>query len=90
MTDHASELRRAQEFDPSAAILTSANYHVMDVTGLAPRDIEAELIIKFENGYLIRSVGDLEWWMGQLEPTDGSIRCWGQYGSDLGKAFQAL
>jgi hypothetical protein len=31
-----------------------------------------------------------EWWMGQLDETDGSIACWSPYGEDLGHAIRSL
>jgi hypothetical protein len=64
----------------------------VDVTraGAAVR-LEAEVIIDFTGrACLARAVGDPACWMGQPETDDQTIRCWGQYSSDLGEAFLGL
>lgn len=34
--------------------------------------------------------GSLQWWMGNIDASDGSIVCWSTYGCDLGEAIRAL
>ena len=44
-------------------------------------------IIQFHGLYLVSIEG--EWYMGILQP-DGSITCWGSYGTDLQEALRSL
>jgi hypothetical protein len=44
-------------------------------------------IIQFRGLCLVNIEG--EWYMGTLQP-DGSIACWGSYGSDLQEALRSL
>jgi hypothetical protein len=85
-----SDLGRARHLDPGAEILNPVEHRVIDVTGPEPTELEPEVIIKFGGGCLVRCVADPNWWMGEANATDGSIRCWGQYGQDLAEAFEGL
>jgi hypothetical protein len=49
--------------------------------------LQPEIIISFHELCLVSADG--EWFMGNLA-ADGSVACWGSYGSDLGQAIQAL
>lgn len=60
---------------------------VEDHDATAPSPLQVEVIIAFHDLCLVGADG--EWFMGSLD-ADGSVACWASYGSDLGKAIEAL
>jgi hypothetical protein len=62
---------------------------VLDVHCEGARELTAACILSFRGLCLLRSVGDPEWYMGQLAD-DGSIFYWGSYGPELGEAIDGL
>jgi hypothetical protein len=85
-------VEQIREFIPEAELLDPAAHFVVSYNPLT-RDYEvldAEVIIHLGGYCLLQSPGETSWWMGQLDKTDGSIVCWGQYGDELADAIWAL
>jgi hypothetical protein len=70
-------------------VLSCDRRAVLDAPGEGARELTATCILSFGGLCLLRSVGEREWYMGQLAE-DGSISCWGSYGADLGEAVDGL
>jgi len=84
-------LSAIRALDPDVKLLDPAAWAVLDVTASAePVPLRAVMIIEFGGGWLIRTDCDTKWWMGQRDRERPVIRCWGTYGSDLRRAFDAL
>jgi hypothetical protein len=71
-----------------AEVLSCDRRVVLDV-GQGARSLPAALILSFGELCLVRSVGAPDWYMGLLD-RDGSITCWGSYGTELGEAIDGL
>ena len=85
------DLSAVRALDPDARLLDLAAWDVLDVTAsVEPVPLRAVMIIEFGDGWLIRTAGDTDWWMGQPDRDAPVLRCWGTYGSDLRRAFDAL
>ena len=63
--------------------------HVVDLLSDPPVPISATIVIDFAGLYLVLDKDRGQWWMGQ-QGADGSIGCWGLYGSDLETAIRNL
>jgi hypothetical protein len=56
-----------------------------------PVELEPTVIVGFSGGIcLVQEQSEGMWYMGQIDETDGSIHCWGQYGGDLENAIAGL
>ena len=74
--------------DAEAAVLSpDRRVTVEDHDAAALSPLQVEVIIGFHDLCLVGTDG--EWFMGSLG-ADGSVACWASYGSDLGKAIEAL
>ncbi|ROQ94547.1 hypothetical protein EDE04_0977 [Streptomyces sp. 2132.2] len=79
---------RALSGDPTAAALSTDRLVVLEVA--AQDDYETlrpDVLLAFHELCLVRDGG--EWFMGQLDD-DGSVICWGSYGSELAEAIRGL
>lgn len=89
-------LARVREIEPSAELLDPADHHVVADERPASRDyqvLRASAILSFSGLCLclVSAPGEPdEWWMGQLDSSDGSIVCWSDYGPDLEAAIRGL
>jgi hypothetical protein len=89
---------RVREMEPSAELLYPAEHCV--VADQRPHEpdyevLEPSVIISFAGLCLcLVPEGDdgALWWMGQMDPSDGSIACWSPYaeGDDLEHAIRSL
>lgn len=61
--------------------------HVEDVSGDGPAPLRPSFVLAFGGLCLVDHDG--EWYMGSLGD-DGSVDCWGSYGSDLAEAIRNL
>lgn len=75
---------RAEQLDPSCH-----NIFVSDGDDYEQLPA-ATCILSFTGLCLVRVEGDDNWWMGDLDESDGSIVCWNPYGSDLEHAIRSL
>lgn len=79
-------LARVREIEPSAELLDPADHHVVADERPASRDykvLRASAILSFSGLCLclVSEPGEPdEWWMGQLDSSDGSIACWSDHG----------
>lgn len=78
---------RSESGNANSRLLETSDRHVVLATGNDYVDLNPTVIIDFSNLCLV-AVGP-DWYMGSLEP-DGSIICWGSYGTDLGEAIKAM
>ncbi|WP_327130336.1 hypothetical protein OG311_02075 [Streptomyces sp. NBC_01343] len=79
---------RALSGDASAAVLPFDRLVVVEVAGQGDYEtLRPDVILAFHELCLVRDGG--EWFMGQLDD-DGSVICWGSYGSDLAEAIRGL
>jgi hypothetical protein len=86
-------IERVRELEPSALLLDPAEHYVVhqsSVNQAAYEELRPAAILSFSGLCLVREVGSTDWWMGELDETDGSIACWAAYGDDLAKAIRAL
>jgi hypothetical protein len=80
---------RAESGDDEAELLSLERFVVCELFGLTDYCVlQPEVIISFHGLCLVKEEED--WYMGQLDETDGSIICWATYGTDLGEAIQGL
>ena len=85
------DLKRIQALEPSAELLDVAAHAIFVGDGQDYEELpRATCIISFGGLCLVRVEGDEDWWMGQLDESDGSIVCWNPYGTDLEEAIRAL
>ena len=85
------DLARIRRLEPSAELLNPAEHYTVWVDkNSVYQELQPDVIISFAGQCLLRSFGDPSWWMGEVDKTDGSIVCWGQYGEDLEQAIRAL
>ena len=84
-----------REMEPSAELLDpSAHYVVWQRDKESSyEDLRASVILSF-GGLCLCLVAETSgpglWWMGQLDPSDGSIACWSPYSDDLAEAIRTL
>ncbi|GHE31144.1 hypothetical protein GCM10018784_80090 [Streptomyces hydrogenans] len=79
---------RALSKDPSAVPLSVDRLVVVETAGQGDYEpLRPDVILAFHELCLVRDDG--EWFMGQLDD-DGSVICWGSYGSDLTEAIRSL
>lgn len=89
-------LSRVRSLEPSAELLDpNTHYVVADQRPTSTNlDVLMPTAILSFSGLCLCLVheddGEPEWWMGQLEESDGSIVCWSSYGSALADAIGAL
>jgi hypothetical protein len=89
-------LVRVRAMEPSAELLDpSAHYVVADQSPMTTElEVLSPSVIVCFSGLCLCLVPDDDgsswWWMGQLDPADGSITCWSPYSDDLGDAIRAL
>lgn len=89
-------LERVRTIEPSVELLDpSAHYVAADQRPtLTNLDELAPIVILCFSGLCLCLVqedsNEPEWWMGQLDESDGSIVCWSSYGSSLEDAIRAL
>jgi hypothetical protein len=62
---------------------------VLDIPEHGAQSLKAEWILSFGGLCLVRSIEAPDWYMGLLD-RDGSITCWGSYGTELGEAIDGL
>jgi hypothetical protein len=85
------DLARLRRLEPSAELLSPAEHYTVWVDkNFVYQELHPDVIISFAGQCLLRSSGDPSWWMGEVDKTDGSIVCWGQYGDDLEEAIRNL
>lgn len=89
-------LERVRSMEPHAALLDPAEHYVA-VAELPDADcqvIHPTVILGFSGPCLCLAAvdGSADWWMGQLDPLDGSIVCWASYAleGDLADAIRSL
>ncbi|MFE2142473.1 hypothetical protein ACFXA3_12110 [Streptomyces sp. NPDC059456] len=79
---------RALSGDESAAPLSCDRFVVVEVAGQGDYEtLRPDVVLAFHELCLVRDDG--EWFMGELDD-DGSVICWGSYGSDLAGAIRSL
>ncbi len=86
------DIVRATSIEPSAEMLDPKRHSVFTEVG-SRRDLEqleADCILSFSGHCLVKVAPDGDWYMGNLDTTDGSIVCWGSYGHDLERAIRSL
>ncbi|MFB7057792.1 hypothetical protein [Streptomyces vinaceus] len=80
---------RALSGDHTAAALSADRLVVLEVAGQDDYELlRPDVLLAFHELCLVRH-DDGEWYMGQLDD-DGSVICWGSYGSDLAEAVRGL
>ena len=82
-----ARVRRASGDAEAVVLSPDRRVTVEDHDAAALSPLKVEVIIAFHDLCLVSADG--EWFMGSLG-ADGSIACWASYGSDLGKAIEAL
>ena len=89
-------LARVHALEPNAVLLDPSAHFV--VADQRPSQTEYEVlrptVILSFSGLCLCLVPETDntawWWMGQLDPADGSIACWSPYSDDLESAIRAL
>ena len=85
------DLERIRRLEPSAVLLDTDTHTIFVGDGQDYEELpRPTCIISFSGLCLVRVEGDEDWWMGQLDDSDGSIVCWNPYGTDLEEAIRAL
>jgi hypothetical protein len=88
------DLTRLRSIEPAARLLPADGRHVVVPNPIGSqteyRELRAAVVIDVSGQCLVREAGEDAWWMDGLDPSDGTIVCWGSYGDDLDQAMQAL
>lgn len=82
---------RVRVLEPRVELLNPADHDIFVADGNDREQLPpATCILSFEGLCLVRVEGDDDWWMGDLDESDGSIVCWSPYGPDLERAIRSL
>ena len=84
------DLQRIRAMEPLSELLIASEHHVYYQQGQELETLKPACIISFSGLCLVRPIDEADWYMGDLDTTDGSIVCWASYGSDLAEAIRAL
>ncbi|MGF1432467.1 hypothetical protein [Kitasatospora sp. LaBMicrA B282] len=80
---------RAESGDTDACLLSGERFVVIEDHRRAEYvELPVEVVLSFSG--LCLALAEGEWFMGDLDTTDGSLVCWASYGPDLGKAIEGL
>ena len=83
-------LERIRRIEAQSELLDVTAHSVCVQEGENLRELRPRCIISFAGLCLVNPADDNGWYMGQLDRADGSITCWGSYGTDLAEAIASL